>query len=385
MIVMNYIVTEKQLEILTENITSSNFSTELTGLIKEQSLTTPYRVMGGFTVPANEQSKCDALHGFQLERTGANMNGKVKEELDKFSGQGVWVSNVEVTVDINKLKVDWVATIDRSDDGEFWNGFTSRGAGCNNDIENRWKSEDVGNGPNSITSKIKEVGICNGDVEIQLVKKFDAIFTGNNSQFSFIQGFYRYKCESRTRYGGNQMKKTFAKSSKENNPNSLKDYEGSYTFVSKEGEKTVGNVKEENGKLLVSRGNDSFYLTKTETDQFEGKVRVSHEQDKRIPKIMGYITIDINAKFNRNNNSQVCSVDGVAKWSVKKENIVATKDGVSCTDSPVVKPVTPDSTTVKPSTTDSTKVPVEKPTTVELSDSEPKSNVPKIKKVVRRF
>lgn len=193
---MNYIVTEKQLKILTENLTLSNFSTELTGLIKEQSLTTPYRVMGGYTVPANEQSKCDALHGFQLSRTGANMNVKVKEELDKFSGQGVWVSNVEVTVDIDNLKVRWVVTIDKSDDGEFWNGFTSRGAGCNSGIEKRWNSEDVGNGPNSIVSKIKETGTCKGDVEIDLVKKYNASFSGNNSKFSFIQGFYRYKCLS---------------------------------------------------------------------------------------------------------------------------------------------------------------------------------------------
>jgi hypothetical protein len=122
------------------------------------------------------------------------MNGKVKEELDKFSGQGVWVSNVEVTVDIDNLKVDWVVTIDKSNDGQFWNGFTSRGAGCNNDIQNRWKSEESGNGPNSIVSKINEAGICKGDVEIELVKKVDKIFEKNYSQFSFVQGFYRYKC-----------------------------------------------------------------------------------------------------------------------------------------------------------------------------------------------
>jgi hypothetical protein len=133
--------------------------------------------------------------------------------------------------------------------------------------------------------------------------------------------------------------------------NLFKDYEGPYTFVSEKGEKTIGNIKEENGKLLVSRGSNSFYLTKIETDQFEGKTKASNKEDERIPKMLGYITIDVTAKFNRNSNNQVCGVDGIAKWGGKKEKMIATKDGVSCIDAPIEKSVTTTSTTSQKSTT----------------------------------
>jgi len=139
--------------------------------------------------------------------------------------------------------------------------------------------------------------------------------------------------------------------------NTLQDYEGTYTFVSENGEKTTGNIKEENGKLRVSRGNDYFYLTKTQGEQFEGETKASNEQDKRIPKILGYITIEITAIFNRNNNKQVCSVDGTAKWGIKKEKIIATKDGVSCADTSVQKPIT----TTSVSTQKPVDTPVQKP------------------------
>jgi hypothetical protein len=341
---MNYIVTEKQLQILTENITSSKFSTEDKGLMKEQTLTLPYTVKGSHTVPANEQNKCDALHGFQLGRIGANMNGEVKKELDKFSGQGVWVSNVEVTVDIDNLKVDWVVTIDKSNDGQFWNGFTSRGAGCNGDIENRWKSEEVGNGPDSIVSKIKEEGICKGDVEIELVKKVDKIFQGNNSQFSFVQGFYRYKCVPKRTNTSNQMKKSFIGYTKENNDSPLKDYVGEYTFIDEDKKEVIGTVEVENNNLKVSKGERFFYLTRTQGDSFKGEVRVYHEDKPRlIPKLLKKgVMVKLECTFKRNPNGQVCSVEGVGKAvGIFEEKMFASKNGVSCDAQPEQKPVTP--------------------------------------------
>lgn len=185
---MNYIITKSQLKVL----------------IKEQNLTLPYKFSGSHTVPKSEKNKCDALHGFQLERINSNMNGKVKEELDKFSNQGVWVSDVTATVDVKNLKVDWTVTIDKSADGEFWNGFTSRGAGCNDDIYSRWKSEiPHGNGPESIVKKItndkdkngdKKTPVCKSVKDIKLVKKLEFIYQGSYSGYSFIQGFYSYKC-----------------------------------------------------------------------------------------------------------------------------------------------------------------------------------------------
>ena len=342
---MNYIITEKQLIVLTENINSKKFSSEITGLIKEQNISLPYKFKGSHRVPNSEKDKCDALHGFQLARIGSDMNGEVKNELNKFSNQGVWVSDVSVTVDPVKLKVDWEVTIDKSDDGQFWNGFTSRGAGCNNNIENRWNAEGIHkNGPKSIKTNIesdidgngnKKIPVCKKLKDIQLVKKFESIYTDEFSGTSFIQGFYRYICEKEIK--NNIPPKVQAQTDPNN---TLKDYEGNYTFVSENGEKTTGNIKEENGKLRVSRGNDYFYLTKTQGEQFEGETKASNEQDKRIPKILGYITIEITAIFNRNSNKQVCSVDGTAKWGIKKEKIIATKDGISCADTSIQKPIT---------------------------------------------
>ena len=327
---MNYIITESQLRVL----------------IKEQTLTLPYTVKGSHTVPANEENKCDALHGFQLGRIGADMNGEVKKELDKFSGQGVWVSNVEVTVDIDNLKVDWVVTIDKSNDGQFWNGFTSRGAGCNNDIQNRWKSEEKHkNGPNSIVSKIKEMGICKGDVEIELVKKVDKIFQGNNSQFSFVQGFYRYKCVSKRTNTPNQMQKSFVGYTKEN---SLDDYTGVYVGKDAEGK--------ENKTELTKKDNKLF----SEVKQYGTKIKVYLTQttQKDVFNVeaesVGIKSSSGTAKFNRNGVGNVCSVfinataeltrmaSAIAKKDKATVNLVGQKEGVSCDAQPEPqKTVTP--------------------------------------------
>jgi hypothetical protein len=163
------------------------------GLITEENLTLPYVVKGSHT-----GKDCDSLHGFQLERNDANMNGMVKEVLDKFKNQGVWVSDVKVNV--NGMNVSWEVTIDKSNDGEFWNGFNSRGAGCNDNIQTRWNSESVGNGKQSIITKITTPPkggkpICDSVNAIQLVKKVEFTNLGGNS---FVQGFYRYKCGDTT-------------------------------------------------------------------------------------------------------------------------------------------------------------------------------------------
>jgi hypothetical protein len=163
---------------------------EVMGLLVEQDLILPHKVPGSHTAPEGD---CDAIHGFQLARIGSDMNGIVKTELDKFSNQKVWVSNVEVSV--NGREISWTVTIDKSDDGEFWNGFTSRGAGCNDNIKNRWNSESVGNGPESIKAKIISSKTCKNVKQIELIKKIEFLNLGKDS---FIQGFYRYKCGDET-------------------------------------------------------------------------------------------------------------------------------------------------------------------------------------------
>jgi hypothetical protein len=159
------------------------------GIITEQNISLPHVVKGSHT-----GIDCDSLHGFQLKRNNADMNGIVGTILGKFKNQGVWVSDVKVNV--NGMNVSWEVTIDKSDDGEYWNGFTSRGAGCNGNIQTRWNSEEVGNGKQAIITKITtppENGkpICDSVSAIELVKKVEFTNLGGNS---FIQGFYRYKC-----------------------------------------------------------------------------------------------------------------------------------------------------------------------------------------------
>ena len=172
---------------------------EMMGLVSEQNLTLPYVVTDSHT-----GKDCDSLHGFQLSSNNANMMGKVKTVLDNFKNQGVWVSDVKVIV--NGMTVNWEVTIDKSSDGEFWNGFTSRGAGCDDNIQTRWNSESVGNGVQSIITKItsppKDGGkpICDSVKAIELVKKVEFTNLGGNS---FVQGFYRYKCDGITEIDSN--------------------------------------------------------------------------------------------------------------------------------------------------------------------------------------
>jgi len=187
----DYINHNKKIRGITENIHRIH---EVMGLVSEQKLTLPHVVTDNHT-----GIDCDSLHGFQLKRNNADMNGIVKTALDNFKNQGVWVSDVKVSV--NGMNVNWKVTIDKSSDGEFWNGFTSRGAGCNDNIQTRWNSESVGNGVQSIITKItsppKDGGkpICDSVKAIELVKKVEFTNLGGNS---FIQGFYRYKCDGIT-------------------------------------------------------------------------------------------------------------------------------------------------------------------------------------------
>jgi hypothetical protein len=134
-------------------------------------------------------SNCDELHAFQ--GTGGkvigNMNVMVKEKIQELTNQGNKVKVTNVNVRVNGMNVSWSVDISKSDDDKNWIGFTSRGAGCNNSIQTRWNSEDVGNGPNSISANIKKNNIGTVD-KIELIKKFEY----KGEQNSFVQGFYRY-------------------------------------------------------------------------------------------------------------------------------------------------------------------------------------------------
>jgi hypothetical protein len=155
---------------------------KLSGLNEQVVL--PVIVSGNYTA-----TNCDELHAFQ--GTGGkvlgNMNKLVQVKIGELTKQVNKVKVTNVDVKVNGMNVSWSVTISESDDGKNWVGFTSRGAGCNNNITNRWDDEGQGNGINSIKDKIKSVGI--GDVDkIELVRKFEY----NGGENSFIQGFYRY-------------------------------------------------------------------------------------------------------------------------------------------------------------------------------------------------
>ena len=155
---------------------------QLRRIITEQSSTV---VVSG-TYTAND---CDELHAFQGSggKVIGNMNVIVGDKLKELykGGMNPMVSKVDVKV--NGMTVNWSCTISPSSDGKAWMGFTSRGAGCNNDVINRAESvsqgNDMGTAKNKIMTTFKESNI---DIE----KVNDYIHKGGNN--SFRQIFYRY-------------------------------------------------------------------------------------------------------------------------------------------------------------------------------------------------
>jgi hypothetical protein len=213
------------------------------GLFNEQAQL-PVTVNGNFTA-----TNCDELHAFQGTggKTIGDMNGKVQQKISELNKQGLKVKVVNVAVNVKGMSVSWSVTIDNSNDGKNWVGFTSRGAGCNNNIETRWNNESVGNGPESIKNKIKEVGIGTVD-QIELVKTFTHSDGGN----SFKQGFYRYCLVGQNQNNQNQNNQN------QNNQNKTgqvkyqvgKTYLGTRSTDKKDYRLTIKNVGPE-GKYYV--------------------------------------------------------------------------------------------------------------------------------------
>jgi len=146
-------------------------------------LTNPLEVSGSFTA-----SNCDELHAFQ--GTGGkvigNMNVIVRKKIDLLNSKGIKVKPTKVEVVVNGMNVDWTVFFILSD--KNWIGFTSRGSGCNNDIEKRAGNDDPPyfNGPESIKAALLNQGKIVDEIEeINQVKHAG----GKNS---FKQIFYRY-------------------------------------------------------------------------------------------------------------------------------------------------------------------------------------------------
>lgn len=110
-------------------------------------------------VSGNYKAKnCDELHAFENThgRTIGGMNTKINAELEKFyaSGKNPIVSDVKITMDANKMQVDWEVEITESKDGKAYVGFTSRGSAGSGAFE-RAVAVSTGQDPATILKKIK--------------------------------------------------------------------------------------------------------------------------------------------------------------------------------------------------------------------------------------
>lgn len=134
-------------------------------------------------------TNCDELHAFQ--GTGGkvigNMNVIVGDKLQEIYNNGYNPKVTKVAVTVQGMVVTWYVTIDQSNDGNAWVGFTSRGAGCDNDIINRAESVSAGNDIGSLTNNILRV-YKESNIEIEVVNDF--VYNGGPN--SFRQVFYRY-------------------------------------------------------------------------------------------------------------------------------------------------------------------------------------------------
>ena len=155
---------------------------QLKRIISEQTSTVV--VKGSYTA-----GDCDELHAFQ--GTGGkvigNMNVLVGNKLEELYKQGMNPMVSNVTVKVNGMTVNWSCTIVPSTDGKAWVGFTSRGAGCNNDVINR--AESVSQGNDMGTAKKRIMSTFN-ESNIDIEKINDFIHKGGKN--SFRQIFYRY-------------------------------------------------------------------------------------------------------------------------------------------------------------------------------------------------
>lgn len=158
------------------------------GLIKEQS--SNLIVTGSYTVPddISDKDKCDALHAFQgtSGRVIGDMHGIVTEKIKEWNKQGIKVKATKVDVSVNGMTVNWEVNFEKSD--KNWIGFTSRGAGCNNNIDARAGNDAYQNGPQSIKDRLATQSKVVGEIEI--VNAYT--YKDPQQRNSFKQIFYRY-------------------------------------------------------------------------------------------------------------------------------------------------------------------------------------------------
>lgn len=170
------------------------------GLLNEQTEKVIEVVKGTYTATGNITTVCDELHAF--EGTGGQEVGSMMtimmDKLNSIYERGINPKVSNVNVSVNGNTVSWECTIVESADGKAWVGFTSRGAGCNDRIQERAVAEyiynpitqerkKVGNDVKSLIGRIKEK-YDEPSIEIKVAKDYTYDGGGN----SFRQIFYIY-------------------------------------------------------------------------------------------------------------------------------------------------------------------------------------------------
>lgn len=163
-------------------------ATKLTEPTKTQDLSAKAdlseKISSGYTA-----SNCDELHAFQ--GTGGkvigNMNVIIGDKLNELYKKGYNPIVTDVSVTVNKMTVNWECTIKNSTDGKAWVGFTSRGAGCNNNVTTRASSAQFGNDVETMKKKILETY---NEEKIDITKVSEVNYNGGENTFKQI--FYAY-------------------------------------------------------------------------------------------------------------------------------------------------------------------------------------------------
>lgn len=132
---------------------------------------------------------CDELHAFQSTggKVIGNMNVTVGQALEELYKKGINPKVTSVKVNVDGMNVDWTCTIQESTDGKAWVGFTSRGAGCNNNVKERAESVAAGNDMGTAKQKI-ETTYGEENIDIQKL----TVVNYNGGKNSFSQVFYVY-------------------------------------------------------------------------------------------------------------------------------------------------------------------------------------------------
>jgi len=139
---------------------------------------------------------CDELHAFESTKRGdesikvGEMNTKVANKINEWNSKGINVKPISVNVSVNGMTVNWTVTFEQSDVN--WVGFTSRGAGCNDNVDYRAGNDAINNGPKSIIKNLADKKKTLGKIEIVDTFKYNG---GNNT---FKQVFYRYTLVDKT-------------------------------------------------------------------------------------------------------------------------------------------------------------------------------------------